>query len=217
MLQNIVIGLVSGLFVSFIVLVIGRFWRGIVEPWFEERVYKDLHIEGRWYSLYVESADYRQESINIQRQGHAICGKMICKCGPDDGEEYTISGSFRNLLLPLAYESADPQKSDRGTITLMSTNNGQRFVGKVAMYETQRDQIETARVVWFRDREDLKKTICYIQAHRQAMEDMREKEEAIREEFSDFFEELKKEFTKEKQQEKEITIEGEANQIEDKS
>ena len=57
MVENIVVGLVSGLFVSFLVLVIGKLWRAVIEPWIEERVYKDLHIEGKWYSLYVESGD----------------------------------------------------------------------------------------------------------------------------------------------------------------
>ena len=216
MVENAVIGLVSGLVVSFIVLVVGRFWRGIVEPWFEERVYKDLHIEGKWFSLYVETGDYRQETINLKRHGHSISGHMICKTGADDGEEYTLCGSFRNLLLPLTYESTDKEKSDRGTITLKSSHNGQRFVGEVAMYETKSDDIDTCHVIWFRNKGDLEATVSYIKEHREILRAIRKKENAIREELSDFFDEFAKEFAKKKKAEKECdddVIEGEAQRL----
>ncbi|CAH6889072.1 conserved hypothetical protein [Vibrio chagasii] len=219
MLENVVVGLVSGLFVSFLVLVIGRFWKGVVEPWFEERVYKDLQIEGKWYSLYVETGDYRQEIVNLKRHGHTITGNMTCKNGADDGEEYILCGSFRNLVLPLTYESADKTKSDRGTITLMSSHNGQRFIGEVAMYETKSDAIDTAHVMWFRNKEDIKSTVEYIQEHREELRAIRNKEREIREELSDFMEEFAKAYAKKKRKEKaekEDVIEGEAHQIEHK-
>jgi hypothetical protein len=216
MVENIVVGLVSGLFVSFLVLVIGKLWRAVIEPWIEERVYKDLHIEGKWYSLYVESGDYRQEAINLKRHGHAIKGEMICKHGADDGEGYSLCGSFRNLLLPLTYESTDSKKSDRGTITLKSAHNGQRLVGEVAMYETKRDFISTAKVIWFRDKEELNKTIEYIKKNREKLKVIREKEFAVQEEFSKFFKEFSEEYARKKkkeQEENEPAIEGEAKRI----
>lgn len=219
MYENIVIGLVSGLVVSFLVLVIGKFWRGVVEPWFEERVYKDLHLEGKWFSLYVETGDYRQEIINLKRHGHAITGTMICKNGADEGEEYSLCGSFRNLILPMTYESIDKNKSDRGAITLKSSHNGQRLVGEIAMYETKSDSIDTAQVLWFRNKDELEKTVAYIKKHRERLKEIREKENKIREELSEFMAEFAKEFAKRKrqeQEEKDNAIDGEAARIEHK-
>lgn len=220
MLENIVVGLVSGLVVSFLVLVIGRFWRAVIEPWFEERVYKDLHIEGKWFSLYVDAGDYRQEVVNLKRHGHAIQGNMICKTGADDGEEYSICGSFRNLLLPLTYEASDKKKSDRGTITLMSSLNGERLIGEVAMYSTSTDSIETAQVIWFRNKDDLNQTIEYIREHREQLNKIRKKEAEIKEELSEFFEEFAREFAERKKrekQEKDSAIDGESKRIENNS
>lgn len=217
MLENAVIGLVSGLFVSFLVLVIGKFWNKVIEPWIEERVYKDLHVEGKWYSLYVESGDYRQEIVNLKRHGHTITGIMVCKIGADDGEEYTLCGSFRNLLLPMTYESSDKNKSDRGTITLKSSHNGQRLNGEVAMYETRSDSICTARVIWFRNKDELEKTVEYIKKHRERLREIRLREQEVREELSEFMEEFAREYAKRKQQESdeiENAIEGEASLIE---
>lgn len=201
MLEYVVVGLVSGLVVSFIVLVVGKFWKSVIEPIFEERVYKGLHIEGKWYSLYVEATDFRQETIKLKRRGHNITGYMVCKTGADEGEEYAITGSFRNLLLPLTYETTDQKKSDRGTVTLMSTHNGERLVGKVTLYETNLDTVVTAQVIWFRNKDDLNNIVEYIKRHREQLKDIRRKEEAIKKEFNDFFLDFPKEYAEFKEKE----------------
>lgn len=215
--SNIVAGLVSGLTVTIIVLVFGKLWRTVIEPWFEERVYKDTHIEGKWYSLYVNSIDLRQETISISRAGHSVTGKMMCNTGEDDGEEYILKGSFRNLLLPMTYEAADRKKTDRGTVTLKSVHNGERLTGRVAMYNTKRDAISTAVVVWFRNKDDMQEQIKYIKEHRARLAEIRKKSEEVAEEFKEFFDEFYEEYSKGKKEQVEHTIEGEAKQIEDKS
>ena len=212
--KELLAGLISGLVVTFIVLIVGRLWSSIVEPWFEERVYKDLHIEGKWYSLYVDSSDLRQETINLKRHGHTVTGKMMCTTGPDDGEEYDLQGSFRNMLLPLSYESSDKKKTDRGTITLRSSFNGERLVGKIALYETRFDDIETGQVVWFRDKEDVRAQIEYITEHREKIQKMKNQEAELQKKFREFFKEFAKEYARKKAAEKDSVIEGEAKRIE---
>lgn len=217
MQSELTIGLISGLTVTGIILVIGKIWTSIIEPWFEERVYKDTHIEGKWFSLYVNSTDLRRETINLKRTGHGVEGKMMCNTGKDDGEEYLLQGSFRNLLLPMTYEANDNSKTDRGTITLKSIHNGQRLTGRVAMYNTGRDSISSAPVIWFRKKEDLEEQVAYIKRHREELQAIREKSEQVAEEFQKFFDEFFEEFAKKKREEAERTFEGESQRIEDKS
>ncbi len=215
MASNLWVGLISGLLVTCIVLVANKIWLRVVVPWFEDRVYKDLHIEGKWYSLYVSSSHFRQEVINLHRSGHKISGSMTCKTGPDDGEEYCLNGSFRNMLLPLTYEATDKAKTDRGTITLRSVYNGERMEGSVAMYNTGRDAISTSFVVWFRKKSELKTQIEYLKSHRAEMQDIRDKAEKSSEELKEMFKKYWDQFREEKEKEK--TIEGSAERIEDKS
>ena len=217
MQSNLIVGLISGLTVSFIVMFLGKIWRDIIEPWFEERVYKDMHIEGKWFSLYVSDIDLRTETVNLKRKGHSVTGTLMCNSGGDDGEEYTLTGSFRNLLLPLTYETSDKKKTDRGTITLMSSHNGERLVGKVAMYHTKLDEVSTAPVLWFRKKDDINEQIKYIKEHRETLQKIRKKEESVKEEMSDFFKEFMKEYKERKRKKKEEenkVIEGEAKKIE---
>lgn len=155
MKENLVAGLISGLIVTLFVFSFRHFWNSIIVPWFEERVYKDAQIEGKWFGFYPETDDYRQDIITLKRHGHAIQGQMICKNGGDEGIEYSVYGSFRNMLLPLVYESTDKTATDRGSITLRWINNGEVLSGKIALYNTNTDTIVAGPIVWFRKKEQL--------------------------------------------------------------
>lgn len=182
MAENITAGLISGLLATLLVFLFGAFWRGLIVPWFEERIYKDIRIEGTWYSLYPAAADGRQEVISIERHGHAITGTIICTSGDDSGEKYQIAGSFRNMLLPLTYESADSTKSDRGTITLQSVHNGERLVGKLAFYNTKEDAIATADILWFRVKSDLEQGIIEREKNKKKIEELKNQASRIEKE-----------------------------------
>jgi len=165
MTENIIVGLVSGIFATFIVFVFRSIWHAVVIPWFEERIYKDVKIEGAWYSFYPISDDFRQEVVSLERHGHSITGTIICTSGHDEGEKYVVSGSFRNMVLPLTYETSDKSKTDRGTITLKSLFNGERLSGKIAYYHTRKDTIQTSNVVWCRSKNDLDKLLQETKAN----------------------------------------------------
>lgn len=153
MKENIIAGLISGVTVTIFVVFFTYIWKAIIVPWFEDRVYKDVRIEGMWYSVYPEDFSLRQEVINLKRHGHHMEGTITCLSETDKGKEYKVFGSFRNLILPLIYESSEASKTDRGTITLKLVNNGERLVGEVAAYSTSKDQIVTASVVWYRNKQ----------------------------------------------------------------
>jgi len=139
MIDNLVAGLISGLVVILLVIVFREFWRKVVVSWFEERIYKDARIEGVWYSLYSAGSGYRQEVISLKRHGHEVTGTMVCIDGGEDvGVKYQVSGSFRNLILPLVYESEDRSKTDRGTITLKLVKNAECLEGIVALYHSKK-------------------------------------------------------------------------------
>lgn len=176
-------GLISGLVVSLLVVFISRFWAYVVVPWFEDRIYKDAHIEGKWFGLYPATVDYRQDIVVLKRHGHAICGKMVCVHGDDEGEEYALSGSFRNMILPLTYETLDKHKTDRGTITLICSRNGEQLIGKIALYETMTDRVTTGNIIWFRRKEHLVNAVKEIEAQKSILQKLRaEKREIERQE-----------------------------------
>lgn len=155
-MEAIISGLVSGLIVTFLVVVFSAIWKSILIPWFENRVYKDARIEGAWYSVYPNILGHRQDIITLKREGHTITGTMVCTVSNNErGARYNISGSFRNMILPLIYEAEDKSSTDRGTITLKVTFGGMQMRGKVAVYSHHHDAIDDWDVIWFRNKTEL--------------------------------------------------------------
>ena len=161
-------------------------------PWFEERVYKDARIEGEWFSLYPLGE--RQEVITLKRHGHSVTGTITCtksRTGRDEGQQYDVQGSFRNMILPLTYEAHDRSKTDRGTITLKLIDNAARFDGKIAAYGDEGDLILSTDVIWFRSRKGLEQHVADLQSEKAAREEYRKRTK----EAEEAREKLKKETT----------------------
>ena len=152
--DSIFAGLISGLLVTLGIVIFRAICRDTLIPWFENRVYKDIRVEGKWFSVYPTVIGKPQETIRLKRHGHEIVGTIICNSGDDEGEEYCVKGSFRNLIMSLLYETRDTQKVDRGTITLRAVMNGQRMTGKIALYDDASDSIDEGDIIWFRTKAD---------------------------------------------------------------
>lgn len=189
--DNVMAGIISGLIVTLFVVVFRNFWRGSIIPWFEDRVYKDLKIEGTWFSLYPTVIGERPETITLKRHGHAVTGFIVCNSGADEGKIYYISGSFRNTILTLFYESADRRNLDRGTITLKSVKNGSRFVGKIASYEDYSDSITSKEIIWFRSKKDKEKTLKEIRNKDAMVQKIQENSEELNKELKELLEDFK--------------------------
>lgn len=147
-LEAVAIGIISGLITTFIVIVIQRLWVGAVEPWYEERIYKDAKLEGVWEGVYP-GLDLK-EIITLKRVAHRVDGVVAIVEGPDQGKTYEISGSFKNLILTANYHSVDRRSLDRGTYTLMLKNNGTKLEGHSAFYEDESHEVVSGSCVWTR-------------------------------------------------------------------
>jgi hypothetical protein len=128
--------------------------------------------------------------------------------GRDDGQQYDLQGSFRNMILPLTYESHDRQKTDRGTITLKLTYNSGRLEGKIALYSDPDDSIKSTDVTWFRSKKDLETYLHHLETREKAsleeyLKRSKEAEEARQK--------LKRETAPKQEQPVDRAAEGEAN------
>lgn len=146
-MQDFGVGIVSGLVTAALVLGIRNFYVKVALPWYEDRIYKDAKIEGKWKG---EIVDTGEEVVALKRTGHRITGNIVIVSGPDKGEVYEFAGEFRNLLLTLEYWSTRDGSLDRGTYTLMLTENGRKLSGQVAYYEDDKHKVYSGDVNWVR-------------------------------------------------------------------
>jgi len=147
-MDSIAIGIIAGLITTFIVIVIQKLWSGAVEPWYEERIYKDARIEGVWEGTYPD-IDLK-EIITLKRVAHSVSGIVAIVEGPNQGQTYELSGTFKNLILTVTYSAKDRESLDRGSYTLMLKNNGKTMEGHSVFYEDDMNEIVTGPCVWKR-------------------------------------------------------------------
>jgi hypothetical protein len=151
--SNIAIGIIAGLLATLLTIGFRQVWICIIVPWFEELVYKDAKIEGTWFGIYqIFIQGSRYDIISIIRKGHHIEARITCSTGRDTGRSYLLTGSFRNLILSATYETEDRRSLDRGSMTLMLTENGGKLVGFFAYYSDLKHEINHIPVIWYREK-----------------------------------------------------------------
>lgn len=139
LLSNLSIGVIAGLVATLLAVVFARIWASVIDPWIEERLYRDARIEGRWRStgtfVFPQPGEVVEEFIwTLTRTGHTVKGTIVCLSGPDQGRTYLFEGLFRNLLLTGTYSSQSPSALERGTVSFMLVNNGDTFQGYCLYY-----------------------------------------------------------------------------------
>lgn len=165
----IIIGIITGLCATAIWLILLKIWDKIILPWYENVLYKDIEIAGKWgascdmHYTYEEEDDESGEIedinvistnkyiVTIKRAGHDVNGELIGFEGGDKGKAYKFNGVFRNLLLTANYEPESASSLDRGTISLMLINNGDLFKGVMAIYEDVSHSVKPVYVSMVRE------------------------------------------------------------------
>jgi hypothetical protein len=140
------IGVVSSILAVLIVFFVQCIWKGIVEPWYEERIYSDAKIEGVWELTYPEL--HLKESVTLKRKGHSVTGTIVVTASSDTGKTYELDGRFKNLILTVSYSATDKSALDSGTFTLMLVDNGRRFNGVSSLYVDGQNKIESHKCTW---------------------------------------------------------------------
>lgn len=79
--------------------------------------------------------------INIKRLGHSINGQIIEIGGASQIHTYDFVGTFKNMILNGTYENSNRQFVDRGSLSLMLTDNGRCLEGYFSSYADSRNSI----------------------------------------------------------------------------
>lgn len=85
--------------------------------------------------------------VEIFRTGHKINGRIIEIGGASKVHTYTISGSFKNLILAGCYETCSRDHIDRGALSLMLKNNGKVFEGFFSSYSDSQHKVTPMQCV----------------------------------------------------------------------
>ena len=136
MSSEFAIGILSGLISVALVALFNQVWRRILIPWYENLLYKGAEIAGTWEGTasYLTTGGTNKIVMKLSRVGYFVSGIATAVAGEDEGASWNVSGSFRNTILTLTYDSTDKRKLDRGSLCFMLVNNGDELRGGAQYY-----------------------------------------------------------------------------------
>ena len=149
---SIIIGVCSGMIASAVGLIIRSIWLNSIKPAFENAVYKDIKIEGKWIGSYKRDGNHavNEYLLSLTRKSHGISGTLIGTKGGDEGRVFTLKGSFRNLILTSTFESTNDVCLERGCLNLMVKNNGKSLSGVFTNYFDSAHEVSARDITFSR-------------------------------------------------------------------
>lgn len=145
-------GVVSGIIAAGICLLIQRFWKSNVIPWFEDRIYSELSLTGRWRASWKIDEPYSAglDEITLEQSGHRVSGTIECVRGYDRTAIYKFDGTLKNNVLIATYSDQDKTILGRGSMTLTITKHGQGLQGISAFFDERTDATNFCHYFWER-------------------------------------------------------------------
>jgi hypothetical protein len=145
----ILTGVFSGLVSSVVIFLWVTYWRRAVVPWYEDRLYQGLRIDGEWVTEgFYPGEDFR-ETVYVEQNGYSVRGR-IALTSREQPEEYRFEGEFRNLILTARYWTPGSNDLDRGTFTLTVKDSGNTLNGFSVGYIDQASSVVSGKYIWRR-------------------------------------------------------------------
>lgn len=97
---SIIIGIVSSLFATAIFIMMSEFIRKVAIPWYEDKIYRGVRIDGKWELLHLGDEDEQVDGLSMQlhlkQRGDVVFGTYMHSIG-DTTYTYVLSGKIRDM------------------------------------------------------------------------------------------------------------------------
>lgn len=144
---EIVQGVISGIFTTFLLWFFNDVWSKIIFPWYKEAMYTGAEITGDWQGVITYAGGNKNEMIyTLNRLNTEVSGEAKCIDGNEQGLKWSLNGYFENSILTLTYHCLDNTKIDKGSVTLMLINNGDSLDGHINYYSDNEHRIKSGEV-----------------------------------------------------------------------
>ena len=147
-MNEIAIGIVSGLLATFLWWFGSKIFSLMILPWYRSQRYEGIVIAGEWLGRYRGYADPHECAIVLEQTATDIKGTITELVGADKGKIYSIEGRFKDLILTVSYAETNQSRIDRGTISLLLKENGMALEGYTIFYSDEGHQMKTLGYRW---------------------------------------------------------------------
>lgn len=121
--SSVLLGIVSSLIATGIFISISEIFRRIVVPWYSDKIYRGVRIDGKWIleSINDKPAPETETMVfELTQKGDIITG-TYCHTDPDNSDDttfYSLSGVFQNSHFSAILRVRSPHVIDAITMLL---------------------------------------------------------------------------------------------------
>lgn len=99
-LLSLVIGIGSSLLATAIFILASECFRKVVLPWYVDRIYRGVRIDGEWEIKERDGREWKSEDLsmgfNLTQKGDVVTGIYTHKCN-GEVDEYILKGVIRDM------------------------------------------------------------------------------------------------------------------------
>ena len=118
---SLIIGIVSSLVATAAFIAMSEFFRRVVLPWYEDKIYRGVRIDGEWRlksmggKVFGAQDDKSVSSFTLHQKGEKITGEYMHKGDDDEKPEvYLVVGFIRDGYLSVLTEPKSRRSIDAG-------------------------------------------------------------------------------------------------------
>ncbi|MBF0376245.1 MAG: hypothetical protein HQK72_02065 [Desulfamplus sp.] len=117
---SLIIGIVSSLVATAVFIVLSEFFRRIVLPWYEDKIYRGVRIDGEWRIKSVDgkAVDPKDATLTskftLHQKGEKVMGQYFHGGVDEKDEVYLVTGHIRDGYLSLISEPKSRRSIDAG-------------------------------------------------------------------------------------------------------
>jgi hypothetical protein len=132
----VLLGITSSLVATFIFLVLSWVFKNIVIPWYTDKVYRGVRLNGHWIrsrvgGLETEALDFPLAKMNLKQRGEIVSG--FYHHGENNSEKgtkldnYKVSGHISNSFLTITLTPIENDNIDAVTQILYIYNKNHKL------------------------------------------------------------------------------------------
>lgn len=155
-IQTITLGIVSGIFTTVVLYLIGKLFTKVILPWYQDVIYKGVDVKGSWIAEIEQDEGWKAKmELNIRQNAHLLKGDTTIIQGrnldnPTEVTNMSMNGEVWEGYMTLNMQSKDRSRLSYQTSLLQVLNGGQTLKGYIAYRSIRADEIRCIQVRWRR-------------------------------------------------------------------
>ncbi|QJR30028.1 hypothetical protein [Limnobacter profundi] len=148
--ETVTLGIVSSLIATFVFLGLGWVLKKVVLPWFEDKIYRGVRVDGRW-KLYFNNQKNSKffGMLELKQNGDRVSGSFTYE-NTDRTEvmTYRLVGAVANSYVNISLAPTARRSIDTGSLVArIYEESGLQMTGTLIYISTKNGQIESAPVL----------------------------------------------------------------------